>query len=289
MIQRIPETDLILNKDGSVYHLNLLPEHISDTIIAVGDPDRVGRVSRYFDSVDFKIRKREFVTHGGKLNGHKITVISTGMGTDNVEIFFTELDALVNIDLKTRAPKRQRRKLNVIRIGTSGAFQKDIPLDSHVVSDYAIGMDNLMYFYNLKVGDFEKKISKEIEQKTGSPLAPYVVRGSTQLKKRIAFDMIPGNTVTCPGFYAPQGRSVRLVPRYPALLEGLTRFEHGPRKFKLTNFEMETAGYYAMAKLMGHESLSVNAIIANRAEKKFSKNPNKVIDDLVRKVLSRCV
>ena len=195
----------------------------------------------------------------------------------------------MNVDLKTRTPKRQRRKLNVIRVGTSGAFQKNIPLDSHVVSDYAIGMDTLMYFYNLKVDDFEKKISKELERKTGMPFTPYVVRGSTSLKKRIGFDMIPGNTVTCPGFYAPQGRSVRLNPRYPALLDGLTRYEHKPGKFKLTNFEMETAGYYAMARLMGHEALSVNAIIANRAEKRFSKNPNKVIDQLIQKVLARSV
>jgi len=284
----IPETDLILNKDGSVYHLNLLPEHISDTIITVGDPDRVSRVSREFDQVDFKIRKREFVTHGGRLNGNKILVISTGMGTDNIEIFFTELDALANVDLKTRMPKKQKKKLNIIRIGTSGALQKYIPLDSHLVSDYGIGLDNLMHFYNLKSTALEKKIAEDIRQKTNTPFTPYVVKGSERLKVQIGFDMIPGNTVTCPGFYAPQGRTVRLLPKNPELLEGLSRYKNKPGKFKLTNFEMETAGYYSMARMLGHEALSVNAIIANRAENRFSKNPDKVVDSLIRKVLSRC-
>ena len=282
----ISETDLILNKDGSVYHLNLLPEHIADTVITVGDPDRVSRVSRYFDQVDFKIRKREFVTHGGRLNRKQIMVVSTGMGTDNVEIFFTELDALVNVDLRTRTQKNQRRKLNVIRIGTSGALQKEIPLDSHVVTDYAIGLDSLMHFYDLKANAYEEKIAGDIEKKTGTPFTPYVIRGSAKLKKQVGFDMIPGNTVTCPGFYAPQGRSVRLVPKHPGLLGRLTGYAAG--KFRLTNFEMETAGYYSMARMLGHEALSVSAIIANRAEKRFSKSPDKVVDKLIQTVLDRC-
>ena len=170
MISKISETDLILNRDGSVYHLNLLPKHISDTVITVGDPDRVASVSKYFDQIDFEIRKREFITHVGKLKGKKITVISTGMGTDNIEIFFTELDALVNVDLKTRRPKKTKKKLNVIRIGTSGSLQKDVPLDSHVVSEYAVGLDNLMHFYALEMDTFEKKTAASIKQKYKSAL-----------------------------------------------------------------------------------------------------------------------
>ena len=277
-----------MNGDGSVYHLNLLPKHISDTVITVGDPDRVASVSKYFDQIDFEIRKREFITHVGKLKGKKITVISTGMGTDNIEIFFTELDALVNVDLKTRRPKKTKKKLNVIRIGTSGSLQKDVPLDSHVVSEYAIGLDNLMHFYALEMDSFEKKIAASIKQKTSLPFSPYVVRGSDTLREQIGFDMTRGNTVTTPGFYAPQGRVVRLLPKYPKLLDELTNYGAKSKNFRLTNFEMETAGYYSLARMLGHEALSVNAIIANRAEKKFSKSPNEVIDGLIRKVLERC-
>lgn len=286
---RISETDLILNKNGSVYHLNLLPKHISDTVITVGDPDRVSSVSRYFDVIDFEIKKREFITHGGKLKGKRITVISTGMGTDNIEIFFTELDALVNVDLKSRKPKSQRKKLNIIRIGTSGSMQKNVPLNSHVVSDYAIGLDNLMHFYNLEMSALEKKIANDIRSKTNLPFPPYVVQGSTVLKAKIGFDMISGNTVTTSGFYAPQGRTVRLVPKYPRLLEDLSHYHGKANGLQLTNFEMETAGYYALARLLGHEALSVNAIIANRIERKFSKKPDDLIDGLIRKVLDRCL
>ena len=273
MIPKISETDLILNRDGSVYHLNLLPKHISDTVITVGDPDRVASVSKYFDQIDFEIRKREFTTHVGKLRGKKITVISTGMGTDNIEIFFTELDALVNVDLKTRRPKKRRKKLNVIRIGTSGSLQKDVPLDSHVVSEYAIGLDNLMHFYKLEMDDFEQRMAAAIKRNTSIPFSPYVVRGSEALQEQIGFDMIPGNTITTPGFYAPQGRVVRLIPKYPQLLDELTHYGAKSKGFRLTNFEMETAGYYSLARLLGHEALSVNAIIANRAEKEIFKSP----------------
>jgi len=233
------------------------------------------------------MRKREFVTHGGVLNGKPIMAISTGMGTDNVEILLTELDALVNVDVEARIPRKQKRKLSIIRIGTSGAFQKDIPVDSHVVSHYAIGLDSLMHFYNFKADASEKKLAEDIQQKTGTPFIPYVVKGSVRLRERIGFDMIAGNTVTCPGFYAPQGRGVRLMPKNPGLLEALARYENKASKFKLTNFEMETAGYYSMARMLGHEALSVNAILANRAENKFSKNPQKVVDNLIRKVLER--
>src|SRR6185369_16475719 len=207
---KISETDLLLNPDGSVYHLNLLPKNISDTIIAVGDPSRVYMVSQFFDDVDFEMNKREFITHVGKYNGKRITVISTGIGTDNVEIFFSELDALVNIDLKTREPKARKKRLKVIRIGTSGALQEDIAVGSHLVSDYAIGMDNLMNFYDLTMDDKEAGIAHDFQRKTGLPFMPYVVRGSDSLREQFGNGMIIGNTVTCPGFYAPQGRVLRI-------------------------------------------------------------------------------
>jgi uridine phosphorylase len=283
----ISETDLILNEDGSVYHLNLLPDHISDTIITVGDPDRVASVSQYFDSIEFKIVRREFVTHGGSLNGKRLTVISTGMGTDNVEIFFTELDALVNINLSSRLPKGEKKKLNIIRIGTSGSLQEDVPLDSHLVSGYAVGLDNLMHFYDLPQEVFEKRIAQDIQHKIDIPFTPYVVKGSEILKGQIGTNMIPGNTVTTPGFYAPQGRTVRLPIKYPTLMQGLSGYYNTTADFRLTNFEMETAGYYALGKMLGHEVLSVNAIIANRIKNKFSKNPGQVVDSLIRKVLER--
>ncbi|HEY5916540.1 MAG TPA: nucleoside phosphorylase [Chryseolinea sp.] len=284
---RIPESDLILNSDGSVYHLNLLPKHISETIITVGDPSRVYRVSQYFDDVEFEMNKREFITHVGKYKGKRVTVISTGIGTDNIEIFFTELDALINVDLKTREPRTRRKKLKVIRIGTSGSLQEDIPLDSHLVTDYAVGFDNLMSFYNHEMDSFEESLAKDIQKKAKFAFTPYVARGSSLLRKQYAADIPVGNTITSPGFYAPQGREIRLPLRYPKMLEDLSKYRIKSNDFRLTNFEMETAGYYAMARLLGHEVLSVNAIIANRVKSKFSKDPNKVIDGLIKKILSR--
>jgi uridine phosphorylase len=284
---RIAESDLILNKDGSVYHLNLLPSHISDTVLTVGDPDRVGAVSKYFDKVEWKVSKREFTTHVGTLKGNQITVISTGMGTDNVEIFFTELDALVNIDLQTRLPKKQKRRLNVIRIGTSGSLQDDIPLDAHLATDYAIGLDTLMHFYLLEMDAFEKKIAKDLEKSALLPFTPYVVKGSAALMEKVGSDMLKGNTITTPGFYAPQGRILRTPIRYPDLLENLKKYMNKEKTFRATNFEMETAGYYALGRLLGHEVLSTNAIIANRSKKKFSSNPDAVVDRLIRNVLEK--
>lgn len=284
-MSKIAETDLILNPDGSVYHLNLLPKHISDTIITVGDPSRVYQVSEHFDEVEFEMNKREFITHVGKYKGKKITVISTGIGTDNIEIFFNEIDALVNVDLKTREPKSRKKKLRIVRIGTSGALQEDIAVGAHLISDYAVGLDNLMNFYDLPMDDFETGIAHDIQKKIGLPFMPYVVRGSESLRQQIGSDMLIGNTVTCPGFYAPQGRMLRVPIRFPKLLDDLNYYHKGD--FWLTNFEMETAGYYSMARLLGHEVVSANAIIANRIKNKFAKDPNKVINSLIAKVLDR--
>jgi uridine phosphorylase len=284
---KISEADLVLNPDGSVYHLNLLPKHISDTILTVGDPSRVYSISQFFESVEFEMNRREFITHVGKYNGKRITVISTGIGTDNVEIFFNEIDALVNIDLKTRELKARRKKLKIIRIGTSGALQEDVPVGAHLVTEYAVGFDNLMEFYELKQDEFEKGIAEDIQKKVKLPFKPYVVKGSDALRKQIGGEMIVGNTVTAPGFYAPQGRVLRIPIKYPKLVEDLNYYHNKGSDFWLTNFEMETAGYYALGRLLGHEVLSVNAIIANRIKNKFSKDPNSIVEGLIRKVLDR--
>jgi uridine phosphorylase len=281
------ETDLILNPDGSVYHLNLLPKHISDTIIAVGDPGRVYKVTQHFDAIEFEMNKREFITQVGTLRGKRITVISTGIGTDNIEIVMTELDALVNIDLKTREPKARKKKLRIIRIGTSGAIQEDIPLGAHLVTEYAVGLDNLLSFYELPATAMEEGIAADMQQKVKLPIKPYVVKGSDTLLTQIGFDMIKGNTITAPGFYAPQGRRVRAAIRFPKLLDELNYYHNKSSEFWLTNFEMETAAYYALGRLLGHDMLSVNAIIANRIKSKFAKDPEKAVESLILKVLER--
>ena len=286
-MRKIPESELILNKDGSVYHLNLRPEDISDTIIAVGDPGRVHAVSQYFDKIDYEMNKREFITHTGKYKGKKLTVISTGMGTDNIEIFLTELDALVNIDLEKREPKPKRKKLKIVRVGTTGALQEDISLGSFIASNYAIGLDTLMQFYQLPQSEYELQVTREIQESVGLSFQPYMAQGSQSLREKLAFDMIEGNTLTCPGFYAPQGRSVRLEIKYPKLIDELTLYHNDT--FWLTNFEMETAGYYAMARMMGHEIVSLSAVIVNRVRKSFSKNANKSIDALIQITLNRLV
>ncbi len=281
---RIPESELILNPDGSVYHLNLLPEHIADTIIAVGDPGRVHQVSQYFDSIEFEMNKREFITHTGYLNKKRITVISSGIGTDNVEILLTELDALANIDLQTREPKKKLKSLDIIRIGTSGAIQEDIRLGSYVVSEHAIGFDTLGFFYQYPQSAKEASIGTKLRESIGLGFTPYVVKGSDKLLTKYAFDMVKGNTVTSPGFYAPQGRALRLPINHPGIVDKLMYFHEGD--FWVTNFEMETAGYYGLCKLMGHNMISLNAIVANRVKNTFSKNPMKVVDGLIKKVLS---
>lgn len=282
---KLLDSELVLTKDGSVYHLNLKPKHISDNVLIVGDPSRVYRISKHFDKIEFEMNRREFITHVGKYKGKRITVLSTGMGPDNIEIFFTELDALVNIDLKKKIVKPKKRRLNIIRIGTSGAVQEDIPVGSHVVSEYGMGLDNLMSFYNYKQTSFEQTIGKEVQKTAKLPFTPYLARGSEKLLAQIGDGMIKGNTITTPGFYAPQGRRIRLDLKFPKLLRDLSCFHHNG--FWLTNFEMETSALYAMANMLGHEMLSVNAVIANRLQGKFSKNPYPTIDSLIKKVLDR--
>lgn len=280
---RISDTDLILNPDGSVYHLGLRPEHLADTILAVGDPDRVAEISRYFDVTEYKSQKREFVTHTGTVGGKRISVISTGIGPDNVEIFFHEVDALVNIDLQRREPRSTPRSLNIIRVGTSGAMQEDIPVGSMVVSDFACGLDNLMEFYELPQSSAEGSLAEALRSHTQLTFRPYVVQGSVALRERVGRGMITGNTVTCPGFYAPQGRRVRVTIRYPSLLTDLTSFRS--QAFRFSNFEMESSSYFAFGRLFGHHTASANAIIANRVTREFSPRSHDVVDKLIQVVL----
>lgn len=279
------ETDLILNPDGSIYHLNLRPEDISEKIITVGDPSRVHRVSRHFDRIDFEMNRREFITHTGIYKGKRITVISSGMGTDNVEVLMNELDILVNVDLKKREPKAKRKKLTIIRIGTSASIQEAIPVGSHLISEYAIGLDPMAHFYETKHSKLEQQVSEALQKELNLPYQPYCVKGSEELASRFSEMMTKGNTVTCHGFYAPQGRAIRLPIRYPKLVETLNYFHLDG--FWLTNLEMETAGYYVLSRLLGHETISLNAIIANRIRHKFASDPNKIIDSLILKVLEK--
>jgi uridine phosphorylase len=287
MNKSIPASELIINADGSIYHLNLKPEHLASTVIAVGDPDRVEKVSQHFDHIEFKMAKREFVTHTGAYKGKRITAISTGMGTDNIEIFMTELDALVNVDFNTRIPKEVNSSLDIIRIGTSGSMQKDIPTGSLLASDYAIGLDTLMSFYKVDYSDFETKVGITVQKALNLPFTPYCIQGSKKLLQKLGKGMIIGNTVTCPGFFGPQGREVRIKPAIPDIIERLSKIE--VEGFQLSNFEMETSGYYAMGRLLGHEVLSLNAIIANRITKEFSKNPYDIVDQLIVQTLERLI
>ncbi|GHA72722.1 nucleoside phosphorylase [Pontibacter akesuensis] len=281
----IAESELIINPNGTVYHLNLLPEHISDTIITVGDPERVAKVSRHFDEMDVQVAKREFVTHTGYYRGKRLTVISTGMGTDNIDILMNELDALVNIDFQSREENEDKITLNLVRIGTSGSLQNSVPLGSHLASHTSIGLDSLMEFYPLAQSEEETSIATALQRELGLGFRPYCVTGSQKLIQKIAHDMLPGNTLTCPGFYAPQGRTLRGGLRNPNLLKTYNSFRHN--EYMLTNFEMETAGYYSMGRILGHEVLSLNAIVADRVNHKFAENAEQVIDDLILKVLDR--
>ncbi|SDK84086.1 uridine phosphorylase [Catalinimonas alkaloidigena] len=281
----ISPADLILNPDGSVYHLGLRPEHLADTVLTVGDPERVAQVSQHFDRIEFQTQKREFVTHTGWLGKKRLTVISSGMGTDNVEILMTELDALVNVDLTQRTPHPTLRALNVVRLGTSGALHADLPIDSLLVSAQAVGLDPLTQFYDFPQEAHERALGEALQRHLDLSFRPYVVAGSARLQEKLASDLTPGLTLTCPGFYAPQGRHVRLAPRPTDLLERYRTF--GWQRQRLTNFEMETAGYYALGRLLGHEVLSVNALVANRANDQFSTQPGTTVERMIRRVLER--
>ena len=281
-MRQIPESELILHPDGSVFHLRLLPEQLGNIVFTVGDPDRVATVSQHLDQVDFKLQNREFITHTGWKNGHRVSVISTGMGTDNIEILMTEMDALVNVDLQTRQVKEKKTSLHIIRIGTSGSLQEDIPTGTLLASEIAIGMDTLMAYYPELSGP--QNFGQAIQAELGLSFRPYQAAASTKLLGMLDASIPRGITLTCPGFYAPQGREVRLKPRFDLLIERLAALRVEGRY--LTNFEMETAGYYAMGELLGHEVLSLNAILVNRPLKKFAADGERTVERAIQTALA---
>lgn len=287
MGQELSAADLIINPDGSIYHLNLLPEDIAQTVITVGDPDRVGEISKHFDKIELRKGKREFITHTGYLGKRRITILSTGIGTDNIDIVFNELDALVNVDFHTRQVKEQLTSLNIIRIGTSGAIQPDVPMGTILASSFGLGLDALMNYYIHELSGDEHSILDGIKTHLShlKGLSPYVTAADSSLLKSIASDMEQGITVTAPGFYAPQGRQVRAKNAVPNLIGLLNSFRSTNQR--ITNLEMETAGIYALAKVLGHKALSVNAILASRVNFEFSKEPNKVVDKAIKMVLDK--
>lgn len=280
----IKSTDLIL-KDGAVYHLGLRPDQLSSKIITVGDPERVEKISRYFDSIEEVVRHREFITHTGHYKGKRISVISTGMGTDNIEILMTELDALVNVDLETRTIHPELKSLEIVRIGTSGSLRAHIPVDTLLASAMGIGIDTLMAFYPYHMPKPDLLLSEALQEHFSIPFLPYITYADNELLQRVGEGMVRGITLTCPGFYAPQGRSVRLQPRQGDLLSQYISFQHG--QISLTNFEMETAGYYAMGSLLGHKMLSVNVIVANRVDDVFTTQADEHMDRAIQLVLDR--
>jgi uridine phosphorylase len=279
-------TDLIINPDGSSYHLNLRPDQIPDTLILVGDPERVPKVSQFFDEVTEIVHKREFVTHLGTLKGKRIAVLSSGIGADNVEIVMNELDALVNIDFQTRLEKEVKRSLNLIRIGTSGSIQAHIPVDSILISNAAIGFDNLAQFYGFNSA---QSISADsLEQWTQAidyPLPLYAAKASANLLEKFKpLNAFEGITLTAPGFYAPQGRTIRMHSIRPDFLQKVAGAKLEGQE--ITNIEMETAAYYAFAGAMGHKMISLNALLANRITNEFSKDPEGQIMSLIEKAIA---
>ena len=287
-MQRLKESELILTEDGRIYHLGLHPEDLGDIIITVGDPKRVERVSRHFDKIELKNQKREFVTHTGMLGKKRVTVIGTGIGPDNIDIMINEIDALKNIDFKTRKIKKDFTKLYIIRMGTSGALRKDIPVDSIVAASHGLGLDGLLNFYNYEKApyhnEFHTKLKEEVPE-LYEICIPYIFEGSKSLLDTVGKDYIHGITMTAGGFYGPQGRELRLKQKIHKIIDHISSFEC--QNHYITNFEMETSAIYGLTKLLGHESLSVNAIIANRATMKFSKDPYDFIDRMIVKTLEK--
>lgn len=284
--KRIAESELIINSRGAVYHLDVRPEELAHTIITVGDPDRVPAVTKHFDKIEHKSQHREFVTHTGYIGNKRLSVVSTGIGTDNIDIVLNELDALVNIDFQTRLVKDQLTSLQVIRLGTSGALQDSIPVDSFVVSSHGLGLDNLMAYYAFENTTEEKQLLEAFRgqvmlQPGGAN--PCLFTAGEDLRQRFTDGFHTGITVTCPGFYAPQGRMLRGPLSNPNLIDNLTGFSY--EGHRITNFEMETSAIYGMGRVLGHQCLSVSAIVANRIRQEFSKDGGAAVEALIQKGL----
>lgn len=288
-MEKIKSSELIINPDGSVFHLHLRPEHLADTVILVGDPGRVELVASFFDEVECTISNREFVTTTGIYKGKRFSALSTGIGTDNIDIVVNELDALVNIDLETRTPKAEHKSLNLIRIGTSGALQGNIPVDSFLLSNKSIGFDGMLNFYadrdDVSDLDFEKSF-KEFVNWDAKLASPYVVPASEKLIDQLdGDDMIQGVTISANGFYGPQGRVLRLQTLDPDLNDKIEKFDF--KGEKITNYEMESSAIFGLSKMLGHNAAAVCAIIANRITKDASKDYKPTVKRLINTVLDR--
>lgn len=283
---RIPESELIINSRGAIYHLDLRPEELASTVIVVGDQDRVPKVSKHFDRIEVKQQHREFVTHTGVIGDKRLTVMSTGIGPDNIDIAINELDALANIDFETREIKPELSRLNIIRFGTSGALQADIPVDGLVASSHGIGLDNLLNYYSYEKTTEEAELARAFVEQTQldtNITQPYAFKGSELLLNKFGDEFFKGITVTCPGFYGPQGRILRLGLRSPGLINRLTQFSFNSHR--ITNFEMETSAIFGLGRLMGHECMAVNAIVANRVVQQFSNDSNKAVENMIVRAL----
>ncbi len=286
--QQSGESELILNPDGSIYHLHLLPEQVANIILLVGDPGRVSQISHHFNSLEVQIQNREFVTHTGIYENKRISVISTGIGTDNIDIVLNELDALVNFDLQQRLPKGNHTSLNLIRLGTSGALQRDIPVDSPVVSEYAIGCDGLLNWYSGRDSIAEADMERDFVEYVSWDhrlAAPYVVKASESLLRTLGDGLRRGITITASGFYGPQGRTLRISPSYPGLNARLEKFRS--RRLAITNYEMECSALYGLSRLLGHNALTICNIIANRQRQEFSQDYHQSTDRLITLILDR--
>lgn len=285
-MNRIAESELIINSRGAVYHLNLRPEELADTIVTVGDPDRVAAVSKHFDQVEHQFQHREFITHTGRIGNKRISVVSTGIGTDNIDIVLNELDALANIDFNTRTINPTLKSLTIVRFGTSGSLQADIPVDSFVASTHGLGIDNLLNFYRHDNNEEEKYILREFNKHTqldSKTAVPYIASAGTSVLKHFVEGYHQGITVTSPGFYGPQGRVLRLGLSNPDLIDQFSTFRYG--NHRISNFEMETSAIYGLGRLLGHHCLSLNAIVANRVKKEFSKDGGAAVEQLITKSL----
>ena len=283
----IPESELIINDRGAIYHINLLPEELAETVILVGDPGRVEKVSKYFDRIEHRLQHREFVTHTGFIGNKRMTIMSTGIGPDNIDIAMNELDALANINFKNRTINADFKKLNIIRFGTSGALQADITVDSIVASTHGLGFDNLMNYYDYEKSADEKNLIASFLEQTKmdtSITMPYVFRGSEMLIKKFDDSFFKGITVTAPGFYGPQGRELRLKSRSRELIDKLTDFTFNG--FRITNFEMESSAIFGLGKLLGHECLSINVVVANRVTQKYSSDGNAAVEKMIERALA---
>ncbi len=284
----IAPSELILNEDGSAYHIALRDEHVMDNVILVGDMGRVDLIAKHFDSVDHVRKNREFYSKVGKYKGKEITVLSTGIGTDNIDIVINELDVAVNIDVKKRQFRQEKRSLNLIRIGTSGALQEDVPVDSFVASKYGLGFDGLLNFYETKFDKDEIALRDALIYHCAYPqrlTKPYIVESDQDLRLKVGYGMTMGITATASGFYAPQGRVLRLALQYEDLLEKYTSFKWNDER--ITNFEMETAALYGLGSMLGHKTLTVCAIIANRLRGEYSADYHKTVEGLIETVLDR--